>query len=75
MRPVYEIPIVFNGTFFNDKLEGIVACKIAYFERTLAGEVKNGVLFGKMTFNRRGNLMNFLMEGPESEIKWKCNEV
>ena len=56
---------MFKGTFFDDELTGIVACEIAIMRRTLAGEVKSGVLFGKMTMNRRGNRMNYLMDGTE----------
>ena len=65
LRPKSKFPIVLKGTFFNDKLEGIVACEIRIMGRKLAGEFKDGVLFGKMTMNRRERRTNQLMSGKE----------
>ena len=65
LRPQGKDLIILRGTFFNDKLEGIVACEIKIMRRKLAGEVKDGVLFGKMTMNRNERRTNQLMSGKE----------
>ena len=60
---------VYEGTFYEGKLFGIVKSSYPHSRYTYFGEYKDGVRFGKHSFYLEGNLHYNVLYGPDNKIE------